>query len=413
MALQLRRNTAANATASNPVLAEGEPGFETDTGKFKIGTGVDAWNDLPYATAEPSEPTTATDVFGTSNQFDKTDDDTLEDVPGLSMDVVTATTYAFRALLHLTADSVAGWKIAMGGSCTASTFISQLRSVTVADDVLAVSARDTTFGASQEADGATDYFIAIEGTIAVIGDGTLTVQFAQKTATAATTSSVLPGSILAIAEAQVPALEALPPLALPDTFYVAFRVKFDSDEIDGALGMQYPGLFRVNVHDPNDFDQDFGLEVTDDFSRANVWLDVSPDFPNQEYNFGLTLAPDTYYVVDLKFDRSVDHETIDVTVRLDGNEIGTLHADADSPWEIENIALGASINMSSAMNRDFDYLKIGSADYGDDDLFSADFTAGPAPFDSFAGDGGNMSIVAGNLHIENAGARAYALKATT
>jgi hypothetical protein len=35
--IQLRRDTAANWTSTNPALATGEIGFETDTGKFKIG----------------------------------------------------------------------------------------------------------------------------------------------------------------------------------------------------------------------------------------------------------------------------------------------------------------------------------------------------------------------------------------
>lgn len=46
--IQYRRNTAAAAAASNPVLAVGEPGMETDTGKTKLGDGVTAWNSLPY-----------------------------------------------------------------------------------------------------------------------------------------------------------------------------------------------------------------------------------------------------------------------------------------------------------------------------------------------------------------------------
>ena len=48
--LQLRRNTAALAAVSNPVLAAGEPGYETDTGLLKIGDGATKWNDLPYYT---------------------------------------------------------------------------------------------------------------------------------------------------------------------------------------------------------------------------------------------------------------------------------------------------------------------------------------------------------------------------
>lgn len=46
--IKLRRGTAAQWTAANPALAAGEPGFETDTGKHKIGNGADSWSDLEY-----------------------------------------------------------------------------------------------------------------------------------------------------------------------------------------------------------------------------------------------------------------------------------------------------------------------------------------------------------------------------
>jgi hypothetical protein len=45
-----RRDTASNWTSANPVLHLGEVGWETDTRKAKLGDGVNAWNDLPYAT---------------------------------------------------------------------------------------------------------------------------------------------------------------------------------------------------------------------------------------------------------------------------------------------------------------------------------------------------------------------------
>lgn len=47
--IQLRRGTAASWTSANPTLAAGEFGFETDTGKAKIGNGVTAWNSLAYS----------------------------------------------------------------------------------------------------------------------------------------------------------------------------------------------------------------------------------------------------------------------------------------------------------------------------------------------------------------------------
>lgn len=45
---QFRRGLAENWKKNNPVLALGEPGFERDTYKLKIGDGVTAWNDLAY-----------------------------------------------------------------------------------------------------------------------------------------------------------------------------------------------------------------------------------------------------------------------------------------------------------------------------------------------------------------------------
>jgi hypothetical protein len=47
--IQLRRGTAASWTSANPTLASGEFGFETDTGKAKIGNGSTAWNSLAYS----------------------------------------------------------------------------------------------------------------------------------------------------------------------------------------------------------------------------------------------------------------------------------------------------------------------------------------------------------------------------
>jgi hypothetical protein len=52
--LQVRRDTAANWTTTNPTLASGEIGFETDTLKFKIGNGSLAWNSLSYQNASTS-----------------------------------------------------------------------------------------------------------------------------------------------------------------------------------------------------------------------------------------------------------------------------------------------------------------------------------------------------------------------
>jgi hypothetical protein len=49
--IQLRRDTAANWTSVNPVLAAGEVGFETDTRLMKAGDGTTAWTSLAYVPA--------------------------------------------------------------------------------------------------------------------------------------------------------------------------------------------------------------------------------------------------------------------------------------------------------------------------------------------------------------------------
>ena len=64
--IQLRRDTAANWTAVNPVLAQGEAGIEFGSPmKMKIGDGTTAWSALPYQSS-PSSGGTGTGDNGLS-----------------------------------------------------------------------------------------------------------------------------------------------------------------------------------------------------------------------------------------------------------------------------------------------------------------------------------------------------------
>lgn len=49
--MQQRRGTLSQWVAANPVLAAGEIGWESDTNKFKIGDGINQWDDLQYFAA--------------------------------------------------------------------------------------------------------------------------------------------------------------------------------------------------------------------------------------------------------------------------------------------------------------------------------------------------------------------------
>ena len=47
--IQIRRDTEANWSGVNPILADGEIGFDVTSNRFKVGNGVDAWNDIEFS----------------------------------------------------------------------------------------------------------------------------------------------------------------------------------------------------------------------------------------------------------------------------------------------------------------------------------------------------------------------------
>lgn len=51
--IQIRRGTAAQWVSANSILSSGEWGYETDTGRVKVGDGITSWNSLDYAAVTP------------------------------------------------------------------------------------------------------------------------------------------------------------------------------------------------------------------------------------------------------------------------------------------------------------------------------------------------------------------------
>jgi hypothetical protein len=66
--IQVRRGTASQWTSASPspTLAAGEIGYETDTGKYKIGTGSATWATLKYAAVTPDATTGKVNISGTT-----------------------------------------------------------------------------------------------------------------------------------------------------------------------------------------------------------------------------------------------------------------------------------------------------------------------------------------------------------
>lgn len=61
--IQFRRDVSSRWREINPVLAVGEPGYETDTGKLKIGNAVQRWLDLPYINETVDNPDDLSAVY--------------------------------------------------------------------------------------------------------------------------------------------------------------------------------------------------------------------------------------------------------------------------------------------------------------------------------------------------------------
>lgn len=140
--IQLRRDTAADWTSTNPILADGEMGVETDTEQFKFGDGVTAWASLPYASSSVAVDTTAVRAAGALM-----DDEVDADLKTLSVPAST-TVSAFGATLADDADAAAaratlGLDADLGSlSVPASTTVSAF-GASLVDDASATSARTT------------------------------------------------------------------------------------------------------------------------------------------------------------------------------------------------------------------------------------------------------------------------------
>lgn len=64
--IQIRRDTAANWTSTNPVLAAGEFGLDTTNNWLKVGDGSTAWNSLEYVQARKAlemQPSSGLDIY--------------------------------------------------------------------------------------------------------------------------------------------------------------------------------------------------------------------------------------------------------------------------------------------------------------------------------------------------------------
>lgn len=132
-------------------------------------------------------------IVAVTSQFDKVNA-TLANITGLTANVGAGETWYFEAALHLTLSAIGGEKYAIGGTCTATSIVAEVVTTQNTSATMTPLPRITALASGVgNAAGDTVGFTMIKGTIVVNAAGTLTVQFAQNTASG--TSSVLVGSV--------------------------------------------------------------------------------------------------------------------------------------------------------------------------------------------------------------------------
>jgi hypothetical protein len=64
--IQIRRGTTSQWSTTNPILASGELGLDTDLKRMKTGNGTTAWNSLPFEIPEIKDFTATIPTTGWS-----------------------------------------------------------------------------------------------------------------------------------------------------------------------------------------------------------------------------------------------------------------------------------------------------------------------------------------------------------
>ena len=137
--IQMRRDTASNWTSSNPTLADGEWGLETDTSKFKIGTGSAVWTALGYS----SLPSNVLPLAGGAMTGAITTNSTFDGVDIATRDaILTSTTTTAGAALPKAGGTLSGAIIGAD----------QIVSAIVLKDVGETSVTNATSGAADTID---------------------------------------------------------------------------------------------------------------------------------------------------------------------------------------------------------------------------------------------------------------------
>ena len=166
--IQVRRGTASQWTSTNPVLASGEWGYETDTGKVKIGNGSTAWTSLGYTGATSGTVTSVTAGTGLSGG-------TITSTGTIAIDSTVATLTGSQTLTNKTLTTPV---ITQGQSTPSFTTNAYTLVAGDAGQVLLASNGSTAGTISIPTNATTAFAVGTQITVLQTGSGQLTIQAA-------------------------------------------------------------------------------------------------------------------------------------------------------------------------------------------------------------------------------------------
>ena len=174
--IQFRRGTAAQWSSTNPTLAAGELGYETDTGNFKIGNGSTAWNSLSVLNGITAS-TTATFTNKTINLANNTLTGTLAEFNTACSDADFVSIAGSETLTNKTLTTPVISSISNSGTITVPTGTDTLVGRATTDTLTNKSISGSTNTLSNIGNSAlTNSSVTVNGTTISLGSsGTVTV----------------------------------------------------------------------------------------------------------------------------------------------------------------------------------------------------------------------------------------------
>lgn len=211
-----RRDTAANWTSANPTLLAGEIGIESDTLKWKVGTGSTAWTSLGYIPAF-----------------------SLSAYPLVNADIASAAAIAYSKLATLTSGN-----IVLGSSANVATSTAVTGDVTISNTGVTAIATGVIVNADINASAAIAGSKIVAATTSVVG----AVQLSDSTST---TSSVLAATPTAVKAAYDLAAAALPKAGGAMTGDITLNaqsdLRFADSDSSHYIAIQAPSTVAANV----------------------------------------------------------------------------------------------------------------------------------------------------------------------